>query len=85
LKAYIKWGGALAFSQAYNCEVHTLITYPYVDEVVAQNKHTLLIRMEPGKITDEFIYARVYDFLGEMLNWELVTSGNSFEVVIPNA
>ena len=83
VKAYIKWGGALNFSQAYNGEVHIVVNYPYVDEIVAQNKHTLLIRIEPDKITDEFIYARVNDFLGDMLNWELVTSGSSFGMVFP--
>jgi len=82
-KAYIKWGGAIAFSQAYNGEVHVLVIYPYVDEIVAQNKYTLLTRIDPDKISEEFIHARVGDFLAEMLNWELVTSGNSMGAIVP--
>ena len=85
VKAYIKWGGVLAFSQAYNGEIHIVIFYPYVDEIVIQHKHTLLIRIEPDKISEEFIYARVNDFLTEMLNWEIVTSGNSFGAILSEA
>jgi len=83
LKAYIKWGGGLTFNQMYNGEVHVLVTYPFIDEIVPQTRRTLLIRMEPDKISEEFIHARVDNFLDEMLNWEIITSGNSIDDLIP--
>ncbi len=82
IKNYIKWGGSLTFNQVYNGEVHIMVTYPFVDEIISQNKNTLLVIIEPGKISEEYIHARVNNFLEQMLEWELVTSGNSLNGIV---
>ncbi len=83
LKAYIKWGGGLTFNQMYNGEVHILVTYPFIDELVPPSKRMLLVRIGPDKISEEYIHARVNNFLDEMLNWEIITSGNSIDDLVP--
>ena len=73
IKSYIKYGGALIFTQAYNGSVFVMITYPYVDELVGQVTDKVLEKVSPNDITKEFVETQALRFLEEMTSWEIST------------
>jgi hypothetical protein len=73
-KSFMKHGGRINFSQAYNGEVFVLIAYPYVDERVTQAELKTVGRYNPRSITEPFIYEMVEQFLNEMITWEKASS-----------
>jgi hypothetical protein len=76
-KSYIKEGGTIAFSQAYNGEVFVIIFYPFVDKFVTQTENKLIGKFKPETITEDFINSKVSIFIDEMIKWEKSTYGNS--------
>lgn len=77
MKSYRKRGGTLAFSQAYNGDIFIIIIYPSIDElVVPVENQTLVLKVEPEKIDESFIYEQVANFLTEMTLWESSSAYN---------
>lgn len=76
-KRYMKEGGTITFSQAYNGEVFVIIIYPFVDKFVSQAENKLLGKYKPETITEDFIISKVSIFIDEMIKWEKSTYGNS--------
>jgi len=74
-RSLLKIGGSLAFCQSYNGDIYPFVAFPYVEDVVIRNENLLLVKLDPRRITEEFVVARVNDFLSAMLEWEQVTSG----------
>lgn len=70
VKAHIKHGGTIVFSQAYNGEIFVIILYPYVDEFVGKIENKVLGKFPPSAIDENFIVSRVAEFLDEMKKWE---------------
>lgn len=65
-----KHGGALIFAQAYNGQIFIIYIYPYVENWVSQLDNKLIEKLEPQRITEEFVLNHVARFLDEMSNWE---------------
>lgn len=74
-KYYIKRGGTIVFSQAYNGDIFVIIIYPSVDELVGESENKLLGRFEPKDIQDKFILEKVSIFIDELIKWEKTTYG----------
>ncbi len=75
-RSYVKKGGTIVFSQAYNGEIFVIILFPSVDELVSEADNKLLGKFSPDTITEEFIVDKVSIFLEEMIKWEKSTYGN---------
>jgi hypothetical protein len=70
----VKHGGALIFTQAYNGQIFIIYTYPYIDNWVGQLDNKLIDKVEPEKISEEFVLNQVAMFLEEMSKWESSTT-----------
>lgn len=75
-RAFVKKGGVITFSQAYNGQIFVIIIYPNVEEFVGESEVNVLGRYKPEDITEEFIFAKVEKFLEEMTKWETSISSN---------
>ena len=75
-KSYIKEGGTIAFSQAYNGDIFVIIIFPFIDKLVSQTDNKLLGKFNPEIISEDFIIKHVSTFLDEMIKWEKSTYGN---------
>ena len=69
-------GGALVFSQSYTGNVHTLILFPYVEQIPIENGSMELEVYSPKEITKKLIIEKVDDFLKEMIKWEVPPTKN---------
>ena len=76
IRSYLKKGGTIVFSQAYNGEIFVIILYPYVEEFVSESKNKLLGKFDPQIIDEGFIIEKVATFLDEMIKWEKSTYYN---------
>ena len=85
-KHYMKKGGGIVFSQAYNGDVFIIVMYPEVEELVSCIDNKLIGRFKPRHITQELILSKVEEFLSEMTNWERNSYGNKigFQNTIEN-
>jgi hypothetical protein len=76
LISYIKYGGGLVFTQAYNGDVFVLIGFPHVENNIEETEdYKLIERVSPEKITEEYIIERFNEFLDQMLKWEKAELG----------
>jgi len=69
-KVFVKYGGYIAFSQAYNGDIWVIMAYPYVEEFVSQKEHEVLDKVAPENITEDYIIDKVEHFLDRMTEWE---------------
>ena len=70
-KSYVKNGGTLVFSQAYNGDIFVIIIYPSVEELVTTNDaHKLILKTNPNTIDREFVIKQVNNFIKEITFWE---------------
>ncbi len=77
-KNYMNTGGTLSFSQAYNGDVFIIILFPIIEKTVTPiQPHKILMRIEPGLITEELIIKSTASFLDEMTLWESSKSFNT--------
>lgn len=77
MKSYVKTGGYIVFSQAYNGKVFVIIGYPYIEDTVSQAPARVVGKYNPEDITENFICEAVDLFLEEMIKWETDVSTNS--------
>jgi hypothetical protein len=70
VKAHVKKGAALCFSQAYNGQIFIIYSYPHVDEWVEQLADKTVEKMAPSVLTEDFIVSHLGKFLTEMTFWE---------------
>jgi|LakMenEpi03Aug12_release.lakeMendotaPanAssembly.Ray.scaffolds.fasta_scaffold33377_5 hypothetical protein len=71
VKYYTKHEGTLAFTQAYNGDIFIIIVYPTIEEIInPRDTQKLEIRIDPSRITTEFIEHQVAKFLDEIVKWE---------------
>lgn len=69
-------GGALVFSQSYSGDVHTLILFPYIEQIPIENGSVELEIYNPKDITEKIIIEKVDEFLKEMIKWEVPNTRN---------
>lgn len=83
VKYYTKHEGTLAFSQAYNGDIFIIIVYPTIEEIInPRDTQKLEMRIDPSKITPEFIEHQVANFLDEIVKWESSPLYNDIGFVI---
>jgi len=71
VKYYTKHEGTLAFSQAYNGDIFIIIVFPTIEEIInPRDTQKLEMRVDPSRITAEFIEHQVANFLDEIVKWE---------------
>jgi len=71
VKYYTKHEGTLAFTQAYNGDIFIIIVYPTIEEIInPRDTQKLEMRIDPSRITSEFIEQQVANFLDEIVKWE---------------
>jgi hypothetical protein len=73
MKSFLKEGGTIAFSQAYNGEIFVIILYPFVKDFVSESENKLLGKFNPSLINEDFIVKKVSIFIDEMIKWEKTT------------
>jgi hypothetical protein len=76
MKSYLKSGGSLVFSQAYNGDIFVIVMYPFIEELVTEKENKLLGKYDPNTINEEFITDKVVTFIDEMIKWEKATLYN---------
>jgi len=76
MRSYLKKGGTIVFSQAYNGEIFVIILYPFVEEFVSESDNKLLGKFDPLIINEDFIVEKVSTFIDEMIKWEKSTFYN---------
>jgi hypothetical protein len=69
-KAYVKYGGYLAYCQSYNGKINVIIGFPYIEEWVTQKDAEVIATIEPNQMTEEMISQHVIKFLQTMTEWE---------------
>ena len=83
VKYYTKHEGTLAFSQAYNGDIFIIIVYPTIEEIInPRDTQKLEMRVDPSRITAEFIEHQVANYLDEIVKWESSPLYNDIGFVI---
>ncbi|WP_020599426.1 hypothetical protein [Spirosoma panaciterrae] len=67
---YSKEGASLMFAQTVNGEILVVVTYPFIEEWIAEKEPETIAFVSPNQITENFILAQVERFLDEMIKWE---------------
>lgn len=65
-----KFGGALVFSQTYNGDVLTIVTLPAMEGDEQPQVSSIVDRVSPNDITEEYLLEQVVVFLDAMTEWE---------------
>ena len=76
MRSFVKRGGTIVFSQAYNGDIFVVIMYPYIEDFVTEAENKLIGRFDPSAINEGFIVENVSKFIDEMIKWEKSTSYN---------
>jgi len=64
-------GGALVFYQGYDGDVHVIILFPIIDNLIIEDSSMDLGIYNPNEINEKFIIEKVDEFLKEMIKWEV--------------
>lgn len=69
-KAYIKYGGYLAYCQSYNGKINVIIGFPHIEEWVSKMDIKVIDTIDPSEVTEELISTHMVKFLDTMTEWE---------------
>ena len=69
-KAYLIEGGFLTFTQAVNGKIYSIISYPYVEDLISKMDALIIGLFDPEEITEDLIFQHVEIFLDEMIKWQ---------------
>lgn len=69
-KELTKYGGMLLFSQTYNGDVLTIITMPGIEADPDPQVSSIVDRVAPADVTEEYILEQVVNFMELMTDWE---------------
>ena len=64
-------GRALVFYQGYDGDVHVIILFPFIDNLIIEDSSMDLGIYNPNEINEKFIIEKVDEFLKEMIKWEV--------------
>lgn len=73
-KELTKYGGVLIFSQTYNGDILTIVTMPSIEGDTEPQISTIVDRVPPTEITEDYLLEHVLQFLDAMTEWETSTT-----------